>query len=118
MHNLYVLNARTGKEPETAMLRVLCNGDVSAKLRRGGLDPRPYFEARRSRPVTFRVLHGHFEAAMHRPTRRERVARWWEGHRWPLLRGLVLMLAWLVLYLAVCLAMDAGNALADWLSAR
>jgi hypothetical protein len=83
MHNLYVLNSRTGKEPEPAMLRVLCNGDVAAKLAAGGLDPRPHFEIVPG--GAFRVVapeHGAWPAAMHRPTRRERLAAWARSVDW------------------------------------
>ena len=114
----FVRNARTGKTPEPAMLAILCNGDVSAKLARGGLDVRPHFEARVSRPVTFRVLHGAFQPQMLRPTRRERIRGWWYAHGRALFWLLAPWLSALAFYLAVCLAMDAGNALADWVSAR
>jgi len=113
----FVRNSRTGKAPEPAMLAVLCNGDVSAKLARGGLDVRPHFEARVSHPVTFHLIHGHFEASLYRPTRRERWRGWWYAHRWEIGRFLVLAASCLAAFLALNLLMDAGNALADWLSA-
>jgi hypothetical protein len=112
----HVVNARTGRAPDPAMLNVLCNGDVSAKLAAGGLDPRPYFDAVPSHPLTLHIVHGAFAASMYRPTRRERLRGWWYTHRWPLLRGLVLAINLLALYLAVCLVMDGANLLADWLS--
>ena len=113
----FVRNARTGKAPEPAMLAVLCNGDVSAKLARGGLDIRPHFDARVSHPVTFRVLHGAFQPQMLRPTRRERVKGWWYAHRWEIGRFLILAASCLAAFLALNLLMDAGDALADWVSA-
>ena len=120
MPNLHVLHTSTGKEPDPAMLTLLCNGDVSAKLTDCGLDLRPYFAVSPSRPVPFRVVspeHGAWPAAMHRPTRRERLAAWWRAHYRALFWLLVPWVSVIALYLAVCLAMDAGNALADWLSA-
>ena len=113
----FVRNTSTGVEPEPVLLRVLCNGDVSAKLARGGLDMRPYFHARVSHPVTFHLIHGHFEASLYRPTRRERWRGWWYAHGRALFWLLAPWLSALAFYLAVCLAMDAGNALADWVSA-
>lgn len=98
------------------MLHLLCNDDVSAKLTRAGLDIRPHFEARRSHPVTWRIVHGAFAAPMYRPTRRERLAGWWYAHRWPLLRGAILTLSCLAMWVALNLLLDAGNALADWIS--
>jgi hypothetical protein len=116
MHSLTVLNSRTGKRPEAAMLSLLCNGDVAARLAAGGLDPRPYFDAVPSHPLTLRIVHGAFAAQMYRPTRRERIKGWWYTHRWPLLRGLVLAVNLLVLYVALNLLLAGANALADWIS--
>jgi hypothetical protein len=114
--NLYVLNSRTGKEPEPAMLSLPCDGDRSTYLTDCGLDIRPYFETRIAHPVTFRIVHGHFAASMLRPTRRERFRGWRYTHYRALVRGLVLALNLLALYVAVCLVMDGANAVADWIS--
>lgn len=114
--SLYVVNARTGKEPEPAMLRLLCNGDVSANLTRAGLDIRPYFDAVPDHPVTLCLIHGHYEASLYRPTRRERLRGWWYVHRWPLLRGLLLTLSVLAVVVALNLLLAGANDLADWIS--
>jgi hypothetical protein len=116
MHSLTVLNSRTGKRPEAAMLSLLCNGDVAARLAAGGLDPRPHFEIVPAAPVRVRVVHGHYAASLYRPTRQERLRGWWYTHRWPLLRGLVLAVNLLVLYVALNLLLAGANALADWIS--
>jgi hypothetical protein len=114
----FVRNAHTGLPPEEAMLRVLCNGDTSTKLARGGLDIRPYFEARVSHPVTFRIVNHSYQASMYRPTRREQFRGWWHTHY----RALFwLLVPWVSVFLAIValnLLLAGANALADWISAQ
>jgi hypothetical protein len=69
-------------------------------------------------PAPFRVVspeHGHFEAALYHPMRRERLARWWACHHWPLLRGALLTLSFLAAYVALNLVITGLLAVVDWM---
>jgi hypothetical protein len=116
MTDLHVVNSRTGQPPGQPMLALLCDGDSSAYLTDCGLDLRPYFAVSPSVPVRPRIVHGHFEAALYRPTRRERIAGWWERHRWPLLRGALLTLSFLAAYVALNLVITGLLAMVDRMS--
>ena len=126
MRNLYLLHTSTGAAPDPDIRRRAdpFDGDAAAWLRAEcGVDTRELYHASPERPapaahpVTFRVLHGAFQPQMLRPTRRERARGWWYAHGRAPFWLLAPWLSALAFYLAVCLAMDAGNALADWVSA-
>ena len=104
MCNLRVVNARSSKEPDPAMLTA------------SGLNPRPYFEvAPAPRAHSLRIVHGAYQASLYRPTRRQRLADWWERWKWTLLRDFLLFLCFLITFMAINAILSALLSLADWL---
>lgn len=108
MPDFRIVNPYSNLPIPPRMIDDLCDASRQSRLRDVyGVEP----------PMQVHINHGHYGATLLRLTWRERLAAWWYAHRWPLLRGALWCLAWLGLFLALNLLLDAGNALADWVSA-
>lgn len=122
MSNLYMVHTASGRAPDPDAARRLdpLDADAAAWLRATcGIDTRALYHASTERPtpatrlVVCRPRHGHYEATMLRPTRRERVRDWWYAHRWEVGRFLLLTGSFLLAFLALNLILDGVNALLD-----
>lgn len=113
MSDLRVIHTSTGHAPDPDIERRLdpCDGDAATWLRAEcGVDTRKLYTAQTAYPVELHRVtpeHGAWPATMYRPTRRERVAAWWDAHRVAIVRDAVLTVSFIVAIIGGALVLHA-----------
>lgn len=110
MSDLHVVHIETGRTPDPQTEDHLYDGDQAAYLGECGIDTRKLYGLQHAYSVPFRRVtpeHGAYPATLYRPTRRERLAAWWQTHRVAILRDAVLTVSFIVAIIVGAIVLHA-----------